>query len=168
MMSDHSMCLFSMWISSFMKFIFLNFPLLFSLYLMSDSLWPHELQYARLPCPSLSPGVCSNSCPLSGWCHPTISSSVTPLSSCPQSFPASGSFPVGQLFASDGQSIGASTSASVLPMNIKDWFPLGLTCLISWIWIKHSKSFNQLNLLHFLYIDLLGLYHVRFGHADME
>ena len=91
------------------------------------TLRPHGLQHARLPCPSLSPRVCSNSCPLSWWCHPTISSSVSPLSSCTQSFPASGSFPVSQYFTSGSQSIGAS--ASVLPMNIQGWFPLGLTGL---------------------------------------
>ena len=96
---------------------------------MSDSLRPHVLQQARLPCPSLSPRVCSNSCPLTWWRHPTISSSVTHLTSCPQSFPALGSLPVNWLFALGGQSIGAS--ASVLPMNIRDWFPLGLTGLIS-------------------------------------
>ena len=82
-------------------------------------------------CPPLSPGVCSNSCPLSRWCHPTISSSVVPFSSCPQSFPASGSFPMSRLFASGGQSIRSSASASVLPMNIRDWSPLGLMGLIS-------------------------------------
>ena len=97
---------------------------------MSNSLQPHGLQHASLPCPSLSPGVCSNSCPLSRWCHPTISSSVTPFSSCPQCFPASGSFPMSQLFAWGGHSIGASASASVLPMNIQGWFPLGFTGLI--------------------------------------
>ena len=97
---------------------------------MTDSLGPHGLQHSRLPCPSLSPGVHSNSCPLSQWCHPTISSSVAPFSFS-QSFPASGSFPMSQLFTSGGQSIGASTSASVLPMNIQDWFPLGLAGLIS-------------------------------------
>ena len=96
---------------------------------LSDSLGPHGLQHFRLPCPSLSPEVCSNSCPLNWWCYLTISSSVA-LFSCPQSFPASGSFPVSQLFASGGQTIGASASASVLPMNIQDWFPLGLTGLI--------------------------------------
>ena len=90
-----------------------------------------RLQHARLPCPSLSPGVCSNSCPLSWWCHPTISSSVVPFSSCRQSFPASGSFPVSQLFTSDGHSVGASASSSALPMNIQDWYALGLTGLIS-------------------------------------
>ena len=94
-------------------------------------LWPHGLQHARLPCPSPSPRVCSNSCPLSLWCHPVISSSVTPFFSCPQSFPASGSFPVSHLFTSDGQSMGASASASALPRNIQGWFPLGLTGLIS-------------------------------------
>ena len=98
---------------------------------MYDSLWPHALQHARLPCPSPSPRVCSNSCPLSQWCHPTMSSSVVPFSSCPQYFPASRSFPMSWLFASDGQSAGASASASVLPMNIQGWFPLGLTGLIS-------------------------------------
>ena len=105
--------------------------LLFSHSVMSDSLQPHGLQYIRLPCPSPSPRVCSKSHPLSQWCHPTISSSVTPFSSCLQSFPASGSFPMSRLFISGGQSIGASASASVLPMNIQDWFPLGMTGLIS-------------------------------------
>ena len=95
----------------------------------SDSFRPHGLQYTRLPCPSLSPGVCSGSCPLSRWCHPTISSSVIPFSSCPPSFPVSGSFLLSQLFASGGQSIRAS--ASVLPMNIQGWFLLRLTGLIS-------------------------------------
>ena len=104
------------------------------LYLSSvqfDSLWPHGLQHARPPCPSPTPGVPSNSCPLSQWCHPTISSSVIPFSSHPQSFPASGSFPMGQFFTSGGQSTGVSASASVLPMDFQDWFPLGWTGLIS-------------------------------------
>ena len=91
---------------------------------MSDSLRPHGLQHARAPCPSPTPGVYSNSCPLSQWCHPAISSSVGHFF-CLQSFPASGSFPVSQFFTSGGQSIGVSASASVLPMNIQDWFPLG-------------------------------------------
>ena len=98
---------------------------------MSDSLQPHGLQHARLTYPSPSPRACSNSCPLSLWCHPTISSTVIPFSSCPQSFPASGSFPVSQLFISGGQSIGASASASVLPVNIQGWFPLGRAGWIS-------------------------------------
>ena len=93
-------------------------------------LWPHGLQHSRLPCPPLSPGVYSNSCLLSQWCDPTISSFVTPFS-CPQSFPASGSFPMSRLFTSGGETAGASASTSVLPMNIQGWFPLGLTALIS-------------------------------------
>ena len=101
-----------------------GFLLLFSHSVVSNSLQPQGLQYTRLSCLSLSPGVCSNSCSVSEWCHPTISSSVTPFSSCPQFFPASGSFPMSQLFASGGQTIGASVS--VLPMNIQGWFPLGL------------------------------------------
>ena len=105
--------------------------LLFSRSVVSDSLWPHGLQHARLPCPSPSPQVCSDSCPLSRWCHPTISSFVVPFSSCLQSFPASGSFQMSQLFVSGGQSIGVSASTSVLPMNIQDWFPLGWTGWIS-------------------------------------
>ena len=103
----------------------------FSHSVVSDSLRPHGLQHARPPCPSPTPGFCSNSCPSSQWCHPTISSSVVPFSSCLKSFPASGSFPMSWLFASGGQSIGVSASASVLPMNIQDWFPLGRTGLIS-------------------------------------
>ena len=103
--------------------------------LCPHSLWPHRLQHARPPCPSPTPGACSNTCPLSQWCHPTISSSVVPFSSHLQSFLASGSFPMSQLFTSGGQSTGVSASASVSPMNIRlnvqDWFPLGLTGLIS-------------------------------------
>ena len=97
---------------------------------MSDFLRPHRLQHSRPPCPAPIPRACSNSCPLSQWCHPTISSSVIPFS-CLQSCPASGSFPMSQFFASGGQSIGVSASAIVLPMNIQDWFPLGFTGLIS-------------------------------------
>ena len=99
----------------------------------SESLRPHGLQHARPPCPSPTPGACSDSCPSSQWCHPTISSSVIPFSSCPQSFPASGSFPVSQFFPSGGQRIGVSASASVLPMNTQDWSPLGLSGLIACI-----------------------------------
>ena len=93
------------------------------------TLWFHRLQHARPPYPSPTPRACSNSCPLSQWCHPTISSSVIPFCSCLRSFPASGSFLVSQFFASGGLSIGVSASTSVLPMNIQDWFPLGLTGL---------------------------------------
>ena len=103
----------------------------FSCSVMSDSLRPHELQHSRLLCLSPTPRACSNSCPSSWWCHPTISSSVIPFSSCLQSFPESGSFPMSQFFASGGQSIGVSDSSSVLPMNIQDWFPLGVTGLIT-------------------------------------
>ena len=103
----------------------------FSRSVMSDSLQSHESQHARPPCPSPTPGVYSNPCPSSWWCHPAISSSVIPFSSCPQSLPASGSFPVSQLFAWGDQSIGVSASASVLPMNIQDWSPLGWTDWIS-------------------------------------
>ena len=98
---------------------------------MSDSLWPHELQHARPPCPSPTPRVHSDSRPSSQWCHPAISSSVIPFSSCPQSLPASESFPMSQLFAWGGQSTRISASASILSRNIQDWFPLGWTCLIS-------------------------------------
>ena len=97
---------------------------------MWDSLW-HGLEHARPPCPSPTPRACSNSCLSSGWCHPAISFSAVAFSSCPRSFPASGSFQMSQFFASGGQSIGVSVSASVLPVNIQDWFPLGLTDLIS-------------------------------------
>ena len=106
-------------------------PVQFSRPVVSDSLWPHGLQHARPHCPSPTPGVYSNSCPLSRWCHSTTSSSVIPFSSRLQSFPASGPFQMSQFFVSDGQSTGASASASVLPMNIQDWFPLGWSGWIS-------------------------------------
>ena len=109
---------------------------------VSNSLRPHGLWQARLPCPSPSPGVCSNSCPLSQWCHPIVSFCVVPSSSCPQSFPASEFFLVSWLFSSGGQSIGASVSASVLPMNIQGWFPLGLTGLISLLSRGLSRLFS--------------------------
>ena len=104
--------------------------LLFTFSVVSDSLWPHGLQHIRLSCPSPSPRVCSNSCPLSHWYHPSISSSVIPFS-CLQSSPASGSFPMSQIFEPGGQNVGASALTSVLPVNIQDWFPLGLTGFIS-------------------------------------
>ena len=103
----------------------------FSLSVVSNSLWPHELQHARPPCPSPTPRVHPNPCPSSWWCHPIISSSVVPFSSCPQSFLASGSFQMSQLFASGGQSIGVSASTSVLPMNTQDWSPSEWTGWIS-------------------------------------
>ena len=110
---------------------------------MSDSLRPHGLQHARLPCPSPSLRNCSNSCPWSWWCHPTISSFVVPFSFCLQSFPASGSFSVSHFFPSGGQSIEASGSASVLPMNIQDWFPLGFTGLFSSLSKRLSRVFSN-------------------------
>ena len=111
----------------------------FSHSVLSDSLQPHGVQDVRPLCPSPAPRVYSNSCPLSRWCHPTISSSFVPFSSCLQSFPASGSFQMSLFFPSDGQSIGVSASTSVLPMNIQDWFPLGW---IGWISLQ-SKGLSS-------------------------
>ena len=110
----------------------------FSCSVMSDSLQPHRLQHSRLPCPSPTPGACSNSCPSSQWCHPIILSSIIPFS-CLQSFPASGSFPVSQFFPSGGQRIEAEASTSVLPMNSQDWFPSGF---IGWISLQ-SKGLSR-------------------------
>ena len=115
----------------------------FSHSVMSDSLQPHGPQHARLPCLSPTPGACSNSCPLSQWCHPTISSSAISFSSHLQSLPVSGSFPMSQFFTSGGQSTRASASASVLPMNIQDWFPLGLTGLTSLLSKGLSRDFSN-------------------------
>ena len=135
----------------------------FSCSVVFDSLQPHEPKHARPPCPSPTPGVYSNSCPLSLWCHPTISSSVLPFSSCLQCFLASGSFPMRQLFASSGQSNGVSASASVLPTNIQDWSPLGLT---GWISLQSKESsrkpqFKSMNssALCFLYSPTLTSIH---------
>ena len=131
----------------------------FSHSVMSDSLGPHGLQHARLPCPSSTPGSCSNSCALSRWHYPTISSSVIPFSSCLQSFPTSESFPVSQFFTSRGQNIGASASASVLPMNIQDWFPLGLTGLISFQSKWPSRVFSNTTVQkHQFFITQLSLW----------
>ena len=110
---------------------------------MSSSLLSHGLQHTRLPCPSPTPRACWNSCPSSWWCHPTISSSVVPFSFCLQSFPASGSFPVSQFFTPGGQSIRVSASASILPMNIQDWFPLGWTGWISLQFKGLSRVFSN-------------------------
>ena len=116
----------------------------FSRSVMSDSLWSHGLQHARSPCPSPTPRVYSTSCPLSRWCHPTISSSVIPFSSHPQSFPESGSFQMSQLFSSGGQSIGVSALASVLQMTIQDWSPLGWTGCISLQSKRLSRVFSNI------------------------
>ena len=115
----------------------------FSCSVISNSLQPHGLQHARPPCPSPIPGVYANSCPWSQWCHPTISSSVIPFSSHFKTFPASGSFQMSQFFTSGGQRIGVSASASVLPMNIQDWFPLGWTGLISFQSKGLSRVFSN-------------------------
>ena len=115
----------------------------FSRSVVSDSLWPYGLQHARPPSPSPTPGAYSNSCPLHQWCHPTISSSVVPFSFRPQSFPASGSFPLSWFFASGGQSIGVSASTSVLPMTIQDWLPWGLTGWISLLSKGLSRVFSN-------------------------
>ena len=115
----------------------------FSRSVVSNCLQPHELQNARPPCSSPTPGVYPNLCPLSPWCRPTISSSVVPFSSCPQSFPASGSSPMSQLSASGGQNIGASASTSVLPVNTQDWSPLGWTGWISLQSKGHSRVFSK-------------------------
>ena len=124
----------------------------FSCSIVSDSLQPHGLQHARPPCPSPTPRVYSNSWPLSQWCHPTTSSSTVPFSSHLQSFPASESFQMSQLFASVGRSIGVSASASVLPMNIQDWFPLGWTAWISLL----SKDLLAVLILWFRWPQILG------------
>ena len=108
----------------------------FSCSVMSNSLWPHGPQHTRLACPSPTPGAYSNSCPSHQWCHPTISSSIVPFSSLPQSFPDLWSFPMSRFFASGGQSIGISASASVLPMNIQGWFPLRWT---GWIFLQSNR-----------------------------
>ena len=115
----------------------------FSHSVVSDSLWPHESQHARPLCPSPTPGVYTNLCPSSRWCHPAISSSVIPSSSCPQSLPASKTFPMSQLFAWGGQSIGVSALASVLPMNTQDWSPLKWTSCISLQSMGLSRVFSN-------------------------
>ena len=137
----------------------------FSHSVVSDSLQTHELQHTRPPCPSPTPWVHPNPCPLNQWCHPTISSSAVPLSSCPQLFPASGSFPVSRLFTSGDQSIGASSSASVLP--IQDWFPLGLTSLISLLFEGLSKSLLQHHSLKASVIWCSAFFIVQLSHLYM-
>ena len=145
----------------------------FSRSIVSNSLRPHESQHARPLCPSPTPGVYPNSCPSSWWCHPAISSSVVPFSSCPQSLPASGSFPMSQLLAWGGQSIGVSTSASVLPVNTQDWSPLGWT---GWISLQSKDSqessptpqFKSINssALSFLYSPtLISIHDYRENHS---
>ena len=127
------------WIKKLWYIYTIKYSVQFSHSVVSDSLWPHGLQHSRLPCPSPTPGVYSNSCPLSRWCHPAISSSVVPFFSCLQSFPASGAFQMSELFISGGQSTVVSASTSVLPMNIQDWSPLGWT---GWIALQ-SKGLSR-------------------------
>ena len=131
---------------------------------MSDPLWPHGLEHTRSPCPSPTLRACSNSCPSSRWCHPTISSSVVPFSSCLQSFPASGSFPMSQFFTPSGQSIGVSASAPVLPMNIQDWSPLGwtgfITVLSKGLSIVFSNTTVQKHVLQFSAFFIIQLSHL--------
>ena len=115
----------------------------FSCSVVSNSLWPYGLQHTRRPCPSSNPGAYTNSCPSSQWCHPTISSSVIPFCSHLQSFPESGSFPMSQFFTRGGQIIGVSASASVLPVNIQDWFPLGWTGWISLLSKGLTRAFSN-------------------------
>ena len=145
----------------------------FSHSVVSDSFRPHEPQHARPPCPSPTPGVHSNSCPSSRWCHPAISSSVVPFSSCPHSLPASKSFPMSHLFAWGGQSIGVSASTSVLSMNIQDWSPLGWT---GWIFLQSSpessptsqfKSINS-SVLSFLHSPTLTSIHENWKNHSLD
>ena len=136
---DKKLCQANMACAVFSWLLYLSISVQFSHSIMSDFLWPDEPQHARPLCPSPAHKVHTNPCPLSPWCHPTISSSVVPFSSCPQCFPASGSFPISQLFTSGGQSIGVSASTSDLPMNTQDWAPLGWT---GWISLK-SKGLSR-------------------------
>ena len=141
-------------------------PYQFSRSVVSDIFWHHGLQHTRFPCPSPAPRTCSNSCPSNQWCHPTITFSVIPFSSCLQSFPASGTFPMSQFFASGGQSIGASASVSVLKMSIQDWSPLGWTRWISLQSKGLSRVFSNItvqsinsSVLSFLYSPTLTSIH---------
>ena len=139
---------------------------MFSHSVISKTLWPYGLQNTRLPCPSPSPGACSNSRPLSQWCHPTISPSVIPFS-CLQSFPESGSFPMSQPFASGSQNIGASASAPIFPMDIQGWFPLGWTGLISLQSKGTLKSLLQHHSLKASVVQCLAFFMVQLSHPYM-
>ena len=139
----------------------------FSHSVVSDPLQLRGLQHTSFSCPSPSPRICSNSCPLSRWCHPTILSSVAPFSSCLQSFPASGSFPMSQFFTSGGQNIGASAPASILPMNIQDYFPLGSTGVISLLSKGLSKSLLQHHSSKASILRLSAFFMVQLSHPYM-
>ena len=132
---------------------------------MCNSLWPHGLQHPMLSCSSLSPRVCPNSCLLRQWCHPTISSSVSPIYSCLQSFPALGSFPMSQLFTSGGQSIGASASASVLLITIQGWFHLELTGLISFLFRGLSRVFSSTTVWKHQFFGRITVFDLRHQHV---
>ena len=140
--------------------------LLFSCQVMFNSLQHYELQHTRRPCPLLSPWACSDLCPLSQWCHPTVLLSFVPFSSCPQ-YPASGSFPVYRLFTSSGQSIGASASASVLPVNIQGWFPLGLTDWISLLYKALSRVFSNTTVQKTSILQRSAFFMVQLSHPYM-
>ena len=144
-----------------------RFSVQFSPSLVSDSLRLHGLQHASPPCPSPTPRVCSNSCPLSWWCHPTISSSVIPFTSCLQPFPASGAFPMSQFFAAGGQRIGVSASASVLPMNNQDWFSLGLIDLITLQSKGLLRVFSNTTVLKHQFLQRSAFFMVQLSHPYM-
>ena len=131
-------------------------------------MWPHGQQHTRLLCPSPSSAICSNSCPSSWWCYPTISLPVIPFLSCLQSFPASGSFPMSQFFASGGQIIGASASISVLPMNIQNWFPLRLTDLISLLFKGLSRVFSNATVQKHQFFDTQLSFSTQLSHPYMN
>ena len=142
--------------------LFLHLQSVSSVTLSCPTLWWHGLQHARLPCPSPTPRACWNSCSLSQWCHPTISSSVIPFSSCLQSFPALGSFLMSQFLTSGGQSIGVL--ASILPMNIQDWFPLGLTGLISLKFMRLSRVFSNTTVQKHQFFNAPAFFVVHLSH----
>ena len=142
------------WIKKLWYIYTMEYSVQFNCSVVSDSLQPHASQHARPSCPSPSPRVYPNSCPLSWWCHLTISSSVVPFSSCLQSFPTSGSFQISQLFASGGQNIGVSASTSVLPMNTQDWFPLGFSLQSKSVLQHHSSKASILLCSAFFIVQL--------------
>ena len=151
----------------FQSFLLRTIQFQFSRSVVSDSLWPHELQHARPHCPSPTPGVYPNSCPWNWWCYLTISSSVIPFSSRLQSFPTSGSFQMSQLFASGGQSSGVSASTSVLPMNTQDWFPLGWTGWISLQSKGLSRVFSNTTVQKHQFFSCSAFFIVQLSHPYM-
>ena len=176
--SSHIFCIFKATYFKLVSSIFVwdgSNTLQFSHSVVSDSLRPHELQHARPPCPSSTPRACSNSCSSSWWCHPTLSFSVVPFSSCLQSFPASGFFPMSRFFTSGGQTIGTSVSASVCPLNIQDWFPLGWTGWISLqskglsrVFSKNSSKAINFLALSFLHSPTLTSIHDHWKNHSLD